>query len=668
MKTPRKASIHQPSTLEQLESRIAPAALVVAEINHGKLTLTGDDGGDQIYLTQVAPGHFNLAGSGGTQVQLGSNGVPGSMLDVTGVTGDIIFTAGTGKDLLVVKGLPLAKGLHAQLGDGGAEVYLYTSLGGGLDFTGGTGDDRVSISGSKVSIAGGVSLAMGDGVNHADFYAANLTIGGGVHVTGGAGDDLINFSGNTLKIKGDVTVDTGGATTQNSFSINDTQAALGGSLVITGGAGADVTVVNSVAFSLAKNLTVNDGDGMNSISLAGDRAMIGGSVSLKNGANPLAVLELVRAKYSRLAIGQDLTIENGTGPFSSRVEAAVLTIGGSVHATSGDTAAGSAFALHGGLTATVGGSFSIAAGTGAYSGLVDAGNNLVIKGDVTATTGDHTGGYANVSFSAGRTLSLGGDVAMQHGPGGSGSSLYGGNQINVAGSVSVAGGPGADSVYITGGDIAVRGGALLDCGAGGAFVQLQADHVLSVGGDLEIHSTSAVSSVYLQGESARFGGAVTLDYGASTSVLAKLVATHGTLSIAHGLSIQAGSSGDTSTALQAVAVGGQTNIVTGGGVDYLNIDGARFAQVFSVDTGDGDDHVNIDTIPYFGLKPSVFAQSASIALGAGDHDSVGLGSVRKSIFAAAVSFDGGAGLHDSIFDFAAVIYQQAGQPTIVNFE
>lgn len=100
--------------LEELEARIAPAGGVVVTQAGGSLTITGDADDNEIEITQVGVGEFQIAsGTSATTI----NGGAGPVV-FQGVTKDLKFAMGEGDDSVTLTDLNIAGNLTFDGGNG----------------------------------------------------------------------------------------------------------------------------------------------------------------------------------------------------------------------------------------------------------------------------------------------------------------------------------------------------------------------------------------------------------------------------------------------------------------------------------------------------------------------------------------------------------------------
>ncbi len=162
-----------------LSSSVAPANLAgnvtAAVVNHG-LSITGDNGNDQIVIQQVGTNQFEVTGVSGTTVN-------GKANQAFNVTGSISAIFKSGDDALTFDGtgssggyMTLPASLNVVLGDGNNSLTLNSAfISGNLSVTGGSGHDSVGMFESGVGVGtynGGnndCSINLGGSVNKVEF-------------------------------------------------------------------------------------------------------------------------------------------------------------------------------------------------------------------------------------------------------------------------------------------------------------------------------------------------------------------------------------------------------------------------------------------------------------------------------------------------------------------
>src|SRR5205823_2688358 len=136
----------QGSSLELLESRIAPAGVVKVTVTAGVLNLEGDAAANDVTVAESSPGVLAIAGNHGTQVSFaGVTDASASVtLPVTALTGDL----GGGDDVLTVKNLNLTNVMLADTAGNNTVTLLDLRVSGDIIITTGPGNDSITLSDS----------------------------------------------------------------------------------------------------------------------------------------------------------------------------------------------------------------------------------------------------------------------------------------------------------------------------------------------------------------------------------------------------------------------------------------------------------------------------------------------------------------------------------------
>jgi hypothetical protein len=311
-------------------------------------------------------------------------------------------------------------------------------------------------------------------------------------------------------------------------STTDTIGGVGGTFATKSGvknivlrmaAGNDsVTLAASPAIKLAGNLTVDGGDGANSVSAT--NLTVGRSMSIKNGTNAAGSDSTY---LTNLNVGGGLTVANGDGATNTLVQrnsAGVSTIQGSVSITNG-TGQDSNYLSD----LNIGGNMRVRNGPAAASGfggttqLYNSYNQSArsaVKGSITVSYVGTTGGTTDAVVDA----DVGGNVAFSYGTGG-GTLYLDGFQTAVPavvrGSVSVTG-AGALSVLV--GAVGARAGAVVGKNftvVGGSAADSMSLNRLTVNGATRLSLGDGNNTVAI--DDSLFAGAFNLTTGAGTDTV-----------------------------------------------------------------------------------------------------------------------------------------------------
>lgn len=197
------------STIEPLEARIAPAALVTASYNAATATLTivSNDGALD-HQVQIFPTGVNSYRVEGIDTDINTAGH--SFSDIGKLT-TLIIALGDGSDQAGLFNLRTLKELSFEGGGGDDELDATNlSVTGQVGFHGGTGKDTATFSGSSTIIGGFLNVNSDAGAS--DRFSVNLnadtTTIGIVSLTGGGGADVFGAEGfGALTIKNGINFD-----------------------------------------------------------------------------------------------------------------------------------------------------------------------------------------------------------------------------------------------------------------------------------------------------------------------------------------------------------------------------------------------------------------------------------------------------------------------------
>lgn len=532
-------------------------------------------GGGTVAITGGAAGGDDTVNRGGGSVTLTAGASKGSSVGGlitltsglggagTGATaangGSITFNPGNGGNSLSTGSATggVGGGLNYTGGTGGtasnATVNSTGGLGGDLLFTSGTGGAATAAgSGTNAGGAGGVvQFVGGTGGAASNGGTSNAGgVGGNVSLTGGQGGvgTTTSGSGGTASLSGGLAAAGAGSAggqvvVQGRAGSSTGSGGAGGAVTITGGAAGGDNTVNRVGGAV----TITAGASKGSIS--------GASITITAGAGGPGT-------GTAGADAGGVTVSGGTGGVGSSTSGSggnVLLVGGTAAAQAGALAGGSA-TVRGGVASTT--------GSGGPGGLVQiqgtsaGGDNTVSRagGNVTITSGDSKGSAAGGAITVtagtggpgtGTAGAAGGAVTITGGTGGVGSSTGG-----TGGTVSVTGGTAAAIAGAVAGSLNLNGGVPSTTGSGGqgGGVSLSAS---SAGGDNTVDRAGGTVSITAgNAKGSATGGTITITSGTGGPGT-------GTAGAAGGLTTVLGGTGGNGSATGGV--GGGTTIQAGSG-------------------------------------------------------------------------------------------------------
>ncbi len=433
------------SSIETLESRIAPAGLIDVITNNGSAVIKVSGGNldaQNITIAGSTNGTVFLIANDGETFRL--NGVQDDgFLEVPGVVGNLSVDLGVGNDTLGVTGLFIGGTLGIKMGAGNNVVTVTSSAVGALAYTGGIGSDAFTANGTSLNIAKTASLKPGGGSNSFAFNSDETRIGGSVLYSGGSGNDVLSAENNVTLI--------------------------GGDLILKGATGSNVLNFVSSALVVGRNVSYLSGvngtnDPSGAIVFAQEVLRIGGSF---NYVNPAGLQTLVFGSASVTEIGgaisilanpaNDAVASFDAGDFFSAKSITLVGKGGrlSTNLEGGNVAIGSikasglksfTFAAGGTITGTV----NVQAGLGGITFQNPQESDLVISGATTlkivsAANANSLSALSRVQFLSTFTATLG-----------AGTDNFIADNITAFGAFKLTAGTGGDAISIDTNDVQGR--------------------------------------------------------------------------------------------------------------------------------------------------------------------------------------------------------------------
>jgi hypothetical protein len=273
------------SSIECLESRIAPAGLVTVNFSHGVLTIDGADGLDHtIEIVKTSLGKFSVMGT-----DTGINDVAVLTKNYSGTLNRIVFNGGLGADTVKLTNLAALKSLTFE---GGAGVdtltaaNFKTTTAATVNLNLGAEPGTINFTGTKTTIHGPLNMNLGGG-GTANFQATtSTTVDGAVTITGGATSDSVNIGGGATLFKNKLSFNGGDG--NDYFTSNGTSMKVLGFVTMNGEAGANHFIfgagTNTFGTALKAGLVdINLGVGAGSVSFLGNNTTILGNVTIDLG-------------------------------------------------------------------------------------------------------------------------------------------------------------------------------------------------------------------------------------------------------------------------------------------------------------------------------------------------------------------------------------------------
>ncbi len=318
-RTMKATSAHLPSsTIEPLESRIAPAGLVKVSLVGDLLTITGDEAGNEVTVNVLANGTTDIVPAGGTDIFF-NGATTAATLNVTAAQPKLVSKLGIGDDKLTTSGVFTS--ITADNGDGANTTTLgtMTVIGKTMIKGGKDTDSVVTLAGAGAQkFLGDFSMRLGEGNNVVSVTAGSFNASGNFSIINGNGNNTI------------VLTPTASATSFNlSFAKNVT---------FTSGTGSHVTVLGSAGIYVGGKTTIALKDITNSTFVnATSKCVFAGPVNFLCGPGSDTIVLINGTGDQLLDFGAGLNMNTGAGNGSTIVIAcssAPLKISGPLTATS----------------------------------------------------------------------------------------------------------------------------------------------------------------------------------------------------------------------------------------------------------------------------------------------------------------------------------------------
>jgi hypothetical protein len=632
----KKPSKFRPS-FEALENRLTPAGLVNVSFAAGVVTITGDGLANSITITQDAQDRLIISDFElGNGISLNGGAPVNQVTTPAPVTGGVTLNLNDGADSVVVAGVDLPSFLKINGGNGslgrdlaGNRVILQDGVNvkGKLTITNLEGIDTINLA-DDIVVTGALSIQNGNGgcfvtgdTTTTGEYRLNLQVGGAFSIVNGLGADSIGIFGADFIDIGSLIVnnDATGADVADSaihcfaaFDLN-----IRGPVNITNGGGFD-----SVGLDAKKSVTIN-GDITIVNKNGGSAAGIGGNaqtISLRN-----------------------VSISNGAGADHNRLS---------------DHLVGLSPARR---TVTVRGNVTFNNGVDADQNInTISGHDVFVSGNVTFLNG--AGSDANnIGAFVTDSLRVNGSITITNGAGGSTNRVASAADLLyafVGGATQITSAAGNDQTTLGVNTAALTlGPVTINHGADGGAANLVGSR-LQINGALAISATTGeddvtIASVAKSGSIAQ-GVSINLGAGDDQDVTLLAFAANRSLTIGGALAITLADTvaggDDDGVNLVRVRVQLATTITTGANRDQIRVDDCFFSSTFTLDTGLGNDLVEIERTS--GSETTTRFRGA-VRVNTGDGaDTVRVGgnsALLRAIFNSSSVWDGGpqlAGLND----------------------
>ncbi len=444
---------HPLSSVEPLESRIAPAGILYVTFNNGNLTVIGDAGAHEFSLNHSGGVSATLYPGTDTLLNIGNAAPTDTPFEIASLTGDVRIALGGGNDLVSVDQLTHVRNFTLNLGGGeNAADFSAINVRGSFTILGGKGSDAISMGGSDdVSIVIGrdFTLKTDQGNSIVSIVAERFEVGGNMRFESGTGDDEFASSADFFRVGGDASFSLSRG--KNGLAIGARwEGDIAGKLTVAANSGSGTnTTINAVSdghFRFGEGLSIATGGSDDEISISGLHLAFAGSVKATTGRG----MDNFKIEALTTSVEGNLVLSGGQSLFSMIKSPDGLSVAGDLIFTGGfesDT-----FVLD--ATAVIFGHTSINLGRGlGLAGFDYAGVDL--RSSNASVDSVFLGGL-DIRMSAGADAASGGGIiSISQAMLGSRSSIHTGvggdfiglHRITVNAPFTIATGNGEDSVF-----------------------------------------------------------------------------------------------------------------------------------------------------------------------------------------------------------------------------
>ncbi len=607
--------------------------LGVAAATGDSVSYAGGDGIDTVVLSAPAvttTGAINVSAAGAGQNKLS---LAGGVIKLGKNTGgrSVIFSGGADTDDVTVgsarSASTLAGAVSCVMGDGTnsvtmtggvltlgsattAVVALGSTAGDSISYSGGSGTDNVQVTALSVTTAGVINISNAGNGNNVLALTGDVlklgknTAGNSVAFTGGADAD-------TVTIGADRSVSTlAGAVTFSSTAGGDNALLIDGTNVkalavnYTGGAGSDTFESTATAADLL-SVAFNGGNGDNAVSFEGSSLKLGKSAVVLEKGNSLTYTggtgdDSLTLDANKSVLLGGVAFTGGDGLNNATLLGASLTLGASTATADGGSTRSIAYSAsstaNAGDTLSVGADLVVAAGSIEMIGSTGAAvmSMSITSTDVTVGLGKVAGD--SVLLKSGTATSVVGSINIDS------------TKLTLKGNLASTGIDAGLSVDVVSAKLSVLGAITVASANGADHFQLIADGTVAKASSINLGATNSgdggVQDVVLKGRSgnAAFTGTVAdgLIFTAGLAVTSNSVA----------------GGPDETLDMAFVSVGGDLVATFGAAASTVTIDNLLAKGLLTINTGDGNDVVKIETLGHYGI--STVTKLATILLGAGD--------------------------------------------------
>lgn len=534
-------------------------------------------------------------GDGNDTIEIDPSGAPSGLL----LPGGITVNAGKGNDTFVLGGFSaqtlVTGAVTVDMGEGNDlfDATLTAFYTGAVKILGGLGNDTVNFNGVSADqvFQKGLTVDMGKGDNNFQSTVLRLAVTGAFNLVDGGdlvASPFINFTSDLVTMDGPatITIGAGNATVILGEETTDLYQ-FGAGLKITAGAGNDIVSFEG-KHTYGGAVIVDLKDGLNTTTIAASSAFAAASLTVNGGQGNDSLL-LDDSSVTIINAALSINLGNGTNDFKADPSA--------------DLTAGSLSFLAGTGVDTINYAGSVLRVLGAMTLNLGAGNSNV---DLAPTTSAYAGGLLTLIGGVGTDdidfntpdFRIGGNLSVNLGAG-SNNLTTAGTSLQIAGGVTFVGGAADDRFEVQNSSFVVARNILFT--GGGALAGVDVLFLRPVTGSVGsvIYTGGAGTDALALGHNdsvttTRFtvNGAVTGNFGTGTSQ------TLITDSFVHGL-VNITAAGIASTTdilfLRQSTFNGAMNATLGAGTSSTQVNDVFMRGAFTLNTGAGADTVELDT-------------------------------------------------------------------------
>lgn len=306
---------------ESLESRLPLAGQVTVtfDVANGNITLVGDGLGNEVKITQTAPGEQVYEGLNGTlfippdDMSGGGGGggmqMPVPMFMISGVGGNMTINLNAGDDIVEMEGVECGGILAIEMSVGADTVMMTeTKVNRSANIDTGDGIGMVLID----TLESAEALTITGGINADTIHLLRALLNSTFTVTAGNSANEVILDDVQSRGPSSITTGNGADTIKyiNSIS-NPDDNDIDGDITITAGTRANDVEVNNC--NIAGRLTISGGADSDTVYIANSFLLLATTVTMGNGTNACKVTNFFSSGDLNRGLFGNLLISGGTG-------------------------------------------------------------------------------------------------------------------------------------------------------------------------------------------------------------------------------------------------------------------------------------------------------------------------------------------------------------------